>query len=174
MFICGIKPMLNILLCLHIYPVEYHQLLPAMLYSGKVIKDTDMNVWKYIYIRFFKIRRRIIGRDGADEFAAMLFVAFFDVLLFFGIMILIDKLVNNTLSTKYEPFFFAFYILGMFTIDWFRNRSMCKNGAFERIKKEVENEPEKLKWSLLSILYMIFVILFFLSCCYIGKYGLNL
>lgn len=53
-----------------------------MLYSGKVIKDTDMNVWKYIYIRFFKIRRRIIGRDGADEFAAMLFVASFDVLLF--------------------------------------------------------------------------------------------
>ena len=46
-----------------------------------------MNIWKYIYIRFFKIRRRIIGRDGADEFAAMLFVASFDVLLFFGIMI---------------------------------------------------------------------------------------
>ena len=41
-----------------------------------------MNIWKYIYIRFFKIRRRIIGRDGADEFAAMLFVASFDVLLF--------------------------------------------------------------------------------------------
>ena len=46
-----------------------------MLYSEKVIKDTDMNIWKDIYIRFFKIRRRIIGRDGADEFAAMLFVA---------------------------------------------------------------------------------------------------
>ena len=104
----------------------------------------------------------------------MLFVASFDVLLFFGIMILTDKLVDKILSTKYEPLFFAFYILGMFTIGWFRNRSMCRNGAFERIKKEVENEPKKLKWSILSILYMIFVILIFLSCCYIGKYGLNL
>ena len=145
-----------------------------MLYLDKVIKDTDMNIWKYIYIRFFKIRRRIIGRDGADEFAAMLFVASFDVLLFFGIMILTDKLVDKILSTKYEPFFFAFYILGMFTIGWFRNRSMCKDGAFERIKKEVENEPKKLKWGLLSILYMIFVVLFFLFSCYIGKYGFNL
>ena len=34
---------------------ECHQLLPAMLYSDKGIKDTDMNVWKYIYIQFFKI-----------------------------------------------------------------------------------------------------------------------
>lgn len=62
----------------------------------------------------------------------------------------------------------------MFTIGWFRNRSMCKDGAFERIKKEVENEPKKLKWGLLSILYMIFVVLFFLFSCYIGKYGFNL
>lgn len=51
-----------------------------------------MNVWKYIYIKFFKIRRRIIGRDGADEYAAMLFVASFDVLLYFGILILIVNL----------------------------------------------------------------------------------
>ena len=56
-----------------------------------------MNVWKYIYIKFFKIRRRIIGRDGADEYAAMLFVASFDVLLYFGILILIDKSVDNVL-----------------------------------------------------------------------------
>ena len=32
-----------------------------------------------------------------------------------------------------------------------RNRSMCKKGAFERIKKEAENEPQKLKWSILAI-----------------------
>ena len=64
------------------------------------------------------------------------------------------------------------YMLGMLTIERLRNRTMCKNGAFERIKEEVENEPQKLKWSILSILYMIFVVFFFLFCCYIGKYGL--
>lgn len=50
---------------------------------------------------------------------------------------------------------------------------MCKEGVFERIKKEVDEEPQKLKWSILSILYMIFVVVFFLFCCYVGKYGLN-
>ena len=131
-----------------------------------------MNVWKYIYIKFFKIRRRIIGRDVADEYVAMLFVASFDVLLYFGILILIDKSVDNLLLKEYEPLYFAFYMLGMLTIERLRNRTMCKNGAFERIKEEVENEPQQLKWSILSILYMIFVVFFFLFCCYIGKYGL--
>lgn len=133
-----------------------------------------MNVWKYIYIKFYKFRRWGLGKTLGEDYAAMLFVASFDVFLYFGILILIDKWIDNVLSIKYEPLYFALYLLGMFTIERLRNRSMCKNGAFECIKKEVENEPSKLKWSLLSILYMIFVILFFLSCCYIGKYGLNL
>lgn len=132
-----------------------------------------MNVWKYIYIKFYKFRRWGLGKTLGEDYAAMLFVASFDVLLYFGMLILIDKWVDNVLSIKYEPLYFALYLLGMFTIERLRNRSMCKNGAFERIKKEVENEPEKFKWGLLSILYMIFVVLFFLSCCYIGKYGLN-
>lgn len=132
-----------------------------------------MNVWKYIYIKFYKFRRWGLGKTLGEDYAAMLFVASFDVLLYFGMLILIDKWVDNVLSIKYEPLYFALYLLGMFTIERLRNRSMCKNGAFECIKKEVENEPEKLKWGLLSILYMIFVVLFFLSCCYIGKYGLN-
>ncbi|WP_349855021.1 hypothetical protein [Bacteroides cellulosilyticus] len=132
-----------------------------------------MNVWKYIYIKFFKIRRRIIGRDGADEFAAMLFVVFFDVLLYFGILILINLSVDDVLLKEYEPLYFAFYMLGILTIGWLRNRTMCKNGAFERIKNEVENEPRKLMWGILSILYMIFVIVFFLFCCYVSRYGLD-
>ena len=132
-----------------------------------------MNVWKYIYIKFFKIRRRIIGRDGADEFAAMLFVVFFDVLLYFGILILINLSVDDVLLKEYEPLYFAFYMLGILTIGWLRNRIMCKNGAFERIKNEVENEPRKLMWGILSILYMIFVIVFFLFCCYVSRYGLD-
>ena len=102
----------------------------------------------------------------------MLFVASFDVLLYFGIIILIDKIMDKVLSTKHEPLYFALYISGMLIIGYWRNRSMCKDGAFERIKKEVEEEPQKLKWSILSILYMIFVVIFFLFCCYVGKYGL--
>ena len=114
----------------------------------------------------------MLGKTLGEDYAAMLFVALFDVLIYFGILILIDRLTGNVLSNAYEPLFFALNILGMLTIERLRNRSMCKNGAFERIKKEVEEEPQKLKWSILSILYMIFVVFFFLFCCYIGKYGL--
>ena len=131
-----------------------------------------MNVWKYIYIKFYEFRRWMLGKTLGEDYAAMLFVALFDVLIYFGILILIDRLTGNVLSNAYEPLFLALYILGMLTIERLRNRSMCKNGAFERIKKEVEEEPQKLKWSILSILYMIFVVFFFLFCCYIGKYGL--
>ena len=131
-----------------------------------------MNVWKYIYIKFYEFRRWMLGKTLGEDYAAMLFVALFDVLIYFGILILIDRLTGNVLSNAYEPLFFALYILGMLTIERLRNRSMCKNGDFERIKKEVEEEPQKLKWSILSILYMIFVVFFFLFCCYIGKYGL--
>ena len=131
-----------------------------------------MNVWKYIYIKFYEFRRWMLGKTLGEDYAAMLFVALSDVLIYFGILILIDRLTGNVLSNAYEPLFFALYILGMLTIERLRNRSMCKNGAFERIKKEVEEEPQKLKWSILSILYMIFVVFFFLFCCYIGKYGL--
>ena len=125
-----------------------------------------MNVWKYIYIKFYEFRRWMLGKTLGEDYAAMLFVALFDVLIYFGILILIDRLTGNVLSNAYEPLFF-----GMLTIERLRNRSMCKNGAFERIKNEVEEEPQKLKWSILSILYMIFVVFFFLFCCYIGKYG---
>ena len=132
-----------------------------------------MNVWKYIYIKFFKIRRKVIGECGADDFAAMLFVAFLDMFLYFGILILIDRLVDNVLLKKYEPFFLTLYALGTLTIGWLRNRSMCKGDAFERIRKEVEAEPHKMLWGILSILYIIFVVLFFLFCCYVGKNGLR-
>ena len=148
-----------------------------------------MNVWKYICVKFYKFRRWGLGKTLGEDYAAMLFVASFDVLLYFGyaamlfvasfdvllyfgILLLIDKSVDNVLSKEYEPLYFAFYMLGMLTIERLRNRTMCKNGAYERIKEEVENEPQKLKWSILSILYMIFVVFFFLFCCYIGKYGL--
>ncbi len=115
----------------------------------------------------------MLGKTLGEAYAAMLFVASFDVLLYFGIIILIDKLTDNILSENYQPLFFALFLLGMLTIERLRKRSMCRQGVFERVKKEVEEEPQKLKWSILSILYMIFVVLFFLFCCYVGKYGLN-
>ncbi len=132
-----------------------------------------MNVWKYIYIKFYQFRRWLLGKTLGEDFAAMLFVVFLDMFLYLGILILIDRLVDNVLLKKYEPFFLTLYALGTLTIGWLRNRSMCKDGAFERIKKEVDKESQKLKWSILSILYIIFVFTFFLFCCYVGKNGLN-
>ena len=131
-----------------------------------------MNVWKYIYIRFYEFRRWLLGKTLGEDYAAMLFVASLDILLYLGVIILIDNLMDNVLSIKYEPVFFALYASGILVIERLRNRSMCKGGAFERIKKEVENEPQKLKWSILSILYVIFVVVFFLFCCYVDKHGL--
>ena len=101
-----------------------------------------MNVWKYIYIKFYKFRRWGLGKTLVEDYAAMLFVASFDVLLYFGILILIDKSVDNVLSKEYEPLYFAFYMLGMLTIERLRNRTMCKNGACERLMEVVENEPQ--------------------------------
>lgn len=119
-----------------------------------------MNVWKYIYIKFYKFRQCGLGKTLGEDYAAMLFVASFDVLLYFGMLILIDKWVDNVLSIKYEPLYFALYLLGMFTIERLRNRSMCKNGAFERIKKEVEEEPRKFLWGTLSLLFVLFTLAF--------------
>ena len=108
------------------------------------------------------------------NYAAMLFVASLDVLLYFGIIILIDKPVDNALTLKYEPLYFTLYISGILTIGWLRNYSMCKGGKFELIKREVENEPQKLKWSILSILYIIFVVVFFYFAVTLGSLNYNL
>lgn len=132
-----------------------------------------MSVWKYIYIKFYQFRRWLLGKTLGEDFAAMLFVVFLDMFLYLGILILIDRLVDNVLLKKCEPFFLTLYALGTLTIGWLRNRSMCKGDAFERIRKEVEAEPHKMLWGILSILYIIFVVLFFLFCCYVGKNGLR-
>ena len=51
-----------------------------------------------------------LGKTLGEGYAAMLFVASFDVLLYFGILILIDKSVDKVLSKEYEPLYFAFYL----------------------------------------------------------------
>ncbi len=132
-----------------------------------------MNVWKYIYIKFYEFRRWMLGKTLGEAYAAMLFVASFDVLLYFGVVIFLDGLTGSILYDNYRGLFYGILIGGVLLIEHLRKRSMCRQGVFERLKKEVEEEPQKLKWSILSILYMIFVVLFFLFCCYVGKYGLN-
>lgn len=59
-----------------------------------------MNVWKYIYIRFYEFRRWLLGKTLGEDYAAMLFVASLDILLYLGVIILIDNLMDNVLSIK--------------------------------------------------------------------------
>ena len=46
-----------------------------------------MNVWKYIYIKFYEFRRWMLGKTLGEDYAAMLFVALFDVLIYFGTLL---------------------------------------------------------------------------------------
>ncbi len=129
-----------------------------------------MNVWKYIYINFFKIRRKIIGKCGADEFAAMLFVVLLDCLFYWGIVNLVDSFTGYHLVPQYEFLYAILFLAGAFIFGCIRNRSMCKEGAFERIKKEVEGEPRKFLWGALSLLYILSAFAFFILSVYLwGK-----
>ena len=47
---------------------------------------------------------------------------------------------------------------------------MCKKGVFERIKKEVEGEPRKLFWGIISLVFILFALVFFALSMYLwGK-----
>lgn len=135
--------------------------------SDKVVKDIDMNVWKYIYIHFFKIRRKIIGKDGADEYAAMLFVALIDCLFYWGIVTFMDGFTGYHLLPKHEILHTFLFLGGAIIIERIHNQTMCKEKAFERIKKEVEEEPRKILWSILSVLYIISAVAFFALSLYL-------
>ena len=126
-----------------------------------------MNVWKYTYIHFFKIRRRIIGYDGADEYAAMLFVASLDCLFYFGAVTLTDGFTGYLLLPNYKLLYAFLFIGGALTIETFRNRTMCKKGVFERVKKEVEEEPRKFLWGTLYLLYVFLALSFFALSMYL-------
>ena len=126
-----------------------------------------MNVWKYIYIQFFKIRRRIIGNDGADDHAAMLFVASLDCLFYFGVVTLIDGVTGYHLLPKHKLLYALLFIGGALIIETIRNRTMCKKGEFERVRKEVEEEPRKFLWGTLSLLYVVLALSFFALSMYL-------
>ena len=126
-----------------------------------------MNVWNYTYIQFFKIRRRIIGSTGADEHAAMLFVTSLDCLFYFGVVTLIDGVTSYHLLPKYKLLYALLFIGGALIIETIRNRTMCKKGVFERVKKEVEEEPRKFLWGTLSLLYVVLALSFFALSMYL-------
>ena len=115
-----------------------------------------MNVWKYTYIKFYQFRRETL----AGDYTAMLFVVELDFCVYSGIVFLIDGLTCYNLI----PFFGLLYVLillgGGFILWMIRNHSLRKNGAFERIKKEVEEEPRKFLWGTLSLLFVLFTLAF--------------
>ena len=47
------------------------------------------------------------------------------------------------------------------------NHTLRKKGAFERIKKEVEEEPRKFLWGTLSLLFILFTLAFFILSMYL-------
>ena len=125
-----------------------------------------MNVWKYTYIQFFKKRRRVIGKDGADDYAAMLFVALLDCLFYWGVITFADAFTGYHLLPEHKLLEIILFLGGAFIIGGIRNRSMCKGGAFDRIRKEVEAEPRKMLWNTLSLLYILSAVAFFALSLY--------
>ncbi len=114
-----------------------------------------MNVWKYIYIKFYEFRRWMLGKTLGEGYAAMLFVTTINLLFFLGVFNFINAALNN-LITDTSIYLVAFlFVGGALLAEFIHNRLLCKNGAFERIKKEVEEDPRKLYWGILSILYII-------------------
>lgn len=138
--------------------------------SGKGIKNTDMNVWKYIYIKFYEFRRWILGKTLGEVYAAMLFVASLDCLFYWGIVTFVDGFTGYHLLPKYKPLYAFLFIGGALIIEKIRKRSMCKEGVFERMKKEVEEEPRKTFCGILSLLFILLSLAFFTLSIYLwGK-----
>ena len=100
----------------------------------------------------------------------MLFVVLLDCLFYLGIVLLIDAFTGYHLVPKYKLLEVILFLGGAFIIGSVRNRAMCKGGAFERIKKEVEGEPRKFFWGTLSLLYILSAFAFFILSVYLwGK-----
>ena len=129
-----------------------------------------MNVWKYTYIQFFKKRRRVIGKDGADDYAAMLFVALLDCLFYWGVITFADSFTGYHLLPGHEILHTVLFLGGAVIIERVHNHTLCKGDAFDHIRKEVEAEPRKTLWGILSLLYILSAVAFFLLSMYLwGK-----
>ena len=125
-----------------------------------------MNVWKYTYIQFFKIRRRVIGKDGADDYAAMLFVALLDCLFYWGVITFADSFTGYHLLPGHEILHTVLFLGGAVIIERVHNHTLCKGDAFDHIRKEVEAEPRKMLWGILSLLYILSAFAFFALSLY--------
>ena len=117
-----------------------------------------MNVWKYTYIKFYQFRRETL----AGDYTAMLFVVELDFCVYSGIVFLIDGLTGYNLIPCYGLLLGGGFILWMI-----HNHTLRKNGTFERIKKEVEEEPRKFLWGTLSLLFVLFTLAFVASSMYL-------
>ena len=119
-----------------------------------------MNVWKYTYIKFYKFRQCLLGKTLAGDYTAMLFVVELDFCVYSGIVFLTDGLTGYNLLPDHEFLFTLILLSGFFVFWMIRNHSLRKNGTFERIKKEVEEEPRKFLWGMLSLLFILFTLAF--------------
>ena len=72
----------------------------------------------------------------------------------------IDGLTGYNLIPCYGLLYVLILLGGGFILWMIRNHSLRKNGAFERIKKEVEEEPRKFLWGTLSLLFVLFTLAF--------------
>ena len=126
-----------------------------------------MNVWKYIYIKFYKFRRCLLGETLAGDFTSLLFVVGLDFLLYSGFVFLTDGLTGYHLLPAHKPLYTLIFLCGGFVLWMIHNHAMRKNGAFGCIKKEVEEEPRKLLWGMLSLLFILFTLAFVASSMYL-------
>ena len=100
----------------------------------------------------------------------MLFVALLDCLFYWGVINFADAFTGYHLLPGHKLLEIILFLGGTFIIGGIRNRSMCKGGAFDRIRKEVEAEPRKMLWGILSLLYILSAFAFFALSVYLwGK-----
>lgn len=90
----------------------------------------------------------------------MLFVVELDFCVYSGIVFLIDGLTGYNLLPNHKPLYTLIFLCGGFILWMIHNHTLRKNGAFERIKKEVEEEPRKFLWGTLSLLFVLFTLAF--------------
>lgn len=131
------------------------------------IEDTQMNVRKYTYIKFYKFRRCLLGKTLAEDFTSLLFVVGLDFLLYSGIVFLTDGLTGYNLLPDHKPLYTLIFLCGGFILWMVHNHTLRKKGAFERIKKEVEEEPRKFLCGTLSLLFILFTLAFVASLMYL-------
>ena len=131
------------------------------------IEDTQMNVRKYTYIKFYKFRRCLLGETLAGDYTAMLFVVELDFCVYSGIVFLTDGLTGYNLLPEHKPLYTLIFLCGGFILWMVHNHTLRKKGVFERIKKEVEEEPRKFLWGTLSLLFILFTLAFVASLMYL-------